>query len=395
MKKHVWRRLILLALVTGVGLGGGYGAIRLAEEKAQEKDSILSQQFEKEKNEAEPSVTEVPLVEEEEPASRKTVSAVVENVAPAVVSINGTFSEVTYDFWGRGYERESSGSGSGIIVAQGGETLFIVTNHHVVENAKTLEVVFCDGTTAAATVKGTEPENDIAVIAVSLQDVTKETCGEIRIAVLGDSEQLKLGEMVIAIGNALGYGQSTTVGYVSALHREVTMNDGTALQLIQTDVAINPGNSGGALLNARGEVIGINNAKVSSEAVEGMCYAIPISAAIPIINSLLNREVLSEEESAYLGIDGKTITDTDANMLNMPVGVYVRTVEEGSAAEQAGIKVGYVITAVNGRTVATKEDLTRVLSYTRGGSDGTVTVQIIRKGLYEEEELPITFGYKK
>lgn len=395
MKKHLWRKLILLALVTGVGLGAGYGAIRLAEEKVQEKDSILSQQSEKNRNEAEPSVTAVPLEEEEEPASRKTVSAVVENVAPAVVSINGTFSEMTYDFWGRGYEQESSGSGSGIIVAQGGETLFIVTNHHVVENAKALEVVFCDGTTAAATVKGTEPENDIAVIAVSLREVTMETCKEIRIAVLGDSEQLKLGEMVIAIGNALGYGQSTTVGYVSALHREVTMNDGTALQLIQTDVAINPGNSGGALLNARGEVIGINNAKVSSEAVEGMCYAIPISSAIPIINSLLNREVLSEKESAYLGIDGKTITDTDAKMLNMPVGVYVRTVEEGSAAEQAGIKVGYVITAVNGRTVTTKEDLTRVLSYTRGGSDGTVTVQIIRKGLYEEEELPITFGYKK
>lgn len=280
-------------------------------------------------------------------------------------------------------------------MAQGGEELLIVTNNHVVENAIAAEVMFIDGTTAKAVVRGMDASEDLAVLSVNLKELSEDTIEKIRIASLGSSDGLKLGEMVVAIGNALGYGQSTTVGYISALDREVTFDDGTTMSLIQTDVAINPGNSGGALLNAAGEVIGINNSKLVDNSVEGVCYAIPISKAVPILNELLQREDLKENEQAYMGIIGQDVTKANAEALNMPVGVYVKDIEAGSPAEQAGLKVGNIITAINGKQAETWEDVTRILSFTRGGSEGTLTVQVMRDGAYVEEELSITFGYRK
>lgn len=402
-KNHLFLKTIVLALVVGVCLGGTYGGIQLIQQKVtdQDHDSMLSKRprpEESEKsenkqntepeNKAENSVTPVPT-------NRKDVSGVVDSVMPALVSIQGQFKQETYDFFGRAYEREVTGSGSGIIMAQNGDELLITTNYHVVEDAVALKVVFIDGTTEEAVIKGTEQGDDLAVIAVSMKNLPESTLSTIRIATLGDSEGLQLGEMVIAIGNALGYGQSITVGYISALNRDLTMNDGTELTLIQTDVAINPGNSGGALLNSKGEVIGINNAKISDTKVEGVCYAIPISSAIPVINDLINRELLDKEEMAYLGIQGQAVTESDAKALNMPVGIYIRGVEEGSPAELAGIRVGCIITKINDRTIKTYDDLTKVLSYTRGGSEGTVTVRFMKEGTYVEEVYQITFGYQK
>lgn len=319
------------------------------------------------------------------------VSAVVKNVTPAIVSINGTGVTVQYDLFGRAYERETGGSGSGIIVAQDGDSLLIVTNNHVVSGMNSLEVVFADGTVAPAAVKGTEENDDLAVIVVKFSELSEETLNNIRIATLGSSDSLEEGEMVIAIGNALGYGQSTTVGYVSAVNREIEI-EGITMNLIQTCAAINPGNSGGALLNAKGQVIGINNAKLVSESVEGVGYAIPISHAIPVINDLMNREELREEERAYIGIDGKDVTEELSLALNLPVGVYISAVEEGSPAEKAGIRPYSVLTAVNGRSVSTREELKNLLAYTRGGSAGTVTVQELINGAYVEKTYEITFG---
>ena len=321
------------------------------------------------------------------------VSAVVRNVMPAIVAINCTGVTVQYDFFGRAYESETSGSGSGIIISQSDEELLLVTNHHVVDGMTKLEVVFADDSTAMAELKGTQEQDDLAVIAVQLEDLSAETLQNIRVATIGNSDTVEAGDMVIAIGNALGYGQSVTVGYVSAVDREVTIENVT-MTLIQTDAAINPGNSGGALLNAKGELIGINNAKLVSSSIEGVGYAIPISHAIPIMNELVNREVLDVAERAYLGIQGKEVTETLSTALNLPVGIYINSVEAGSPAEKAGLKAYSVITAVNGKNVTTLDELRNVLSYTRGGSEGTITVQELINGVYTETTYDILFGYQ-
>lgn len=401
--KHTIIKTIAYALVVGICLGASYGGIQAIQNvRDRDHSSMLSKKPQSEDDEL--SGTYSQNTESEEgtltasatpvPTSSKDVSGVVDNVMPALVSIQGRFTQVYYDFFGRGYEKEVSGSGSGIIMAQNGEELLIVTNYHVVEDALSLQVMFLDGTIEDATIKGTEKEDDLAVISVSLKNLSESTLNTIKIASLGDSENLKLGEMVIAIGNALGYGQSTTVGYVSALNRDLTMNDGTELTLIQTDVAINPGNSGGALLNAKGQVIGINNAKIADTDVEGICYAIPISSAIPVINDIINRELLSESEMAYVGVRGQTVTESDAKALNMPTGYYILEVEEGSPADQAGIKIGCIITAINDKTVASYDDFTKILSYTRGGTEGTITVKVMKEGTYVEEVYPIAFGFR-
>ncbi len=401
MKKFFFIKLIAVALLTGMLCGGIYQGVLYLNYRAEfeKQESMLSQDSIKE---SQPEETERHKDQAQLPSSyaitdtsRKDVSGVAANVLPALVSVQCNFRRTTYDFFGRPYESEESGSASGILMASGGNELLIVTNNHVVENAVSVEVMFVDGTIADAKVKATEPSEDLAVVSVALNALTEETIRTIRIASLGSSDDLKLGQMVIAIGNALGYGQSTTVGYISALNQEVTFDDGTTMELLQTDAAINPGNSGGALLNARGEVIGINNSKLVDSEVEGICYAIPISKAIPIINSLLSREILRDEEKGYIGIIGKDVTKANSKTLNMPVGIYIKEIEEGSPAELAGLKIGNILTAVNGTKVETMEDLSKVLSYTRGGSVGTLTVQVMRDGTYMEEELSITFGYQK
>ncbi|MGN0506512.1 MAG: S1C family serine protease [Lachnospiraceae bacterium] len=401
MKKHFFIKLAAIALLTGILCGGTYqGVLRYRQwTESKKEENIANQMPSEDDNQKElpkgevTEYTPTPFVTAD--TSKQDVSGVVNKVMPALVSVQCRFKNITYDFFGRAYESESAGSGSGILMAQNNEELLIVTNHHVVADAASVEVMFIDETTAKAEVRGSEASEDLAVISVKLKDLKKETLQTIRIASLGSSDDLKLGQMVIAIGNALGYGQSTTVGYISAMDREVTFDDGTSMQLIQTDVAINPGNSGGALLNARGEVIGINNSKLVDSSVEGVCYAIPISKAVPIINELLNRETLADNEKAYMGISGQNVTKANAEALNMPVGIYIKEVEKGSPAEAAGLTVGNILTAVNGKTVEEMADLSRILSYTRGGSTGTLTIQVMRDGAYVEEELDITFGYQK
>lgn len=332
-----------------------------------------------------------PTPTKEAVSNRTDFSDVSERVMPAVVAVNVTGVEKYQDFFGRTFEREISGSGSGIIVGQNIDELLVVTNYHVVEGAKTIKITFIDGSSSKAEVNSVEENADLAVVSVSFSEMALKTFDSIRIATLGDSDELQIGEMVIAIGNALGYGQSTTVGYVSALGREIEI-EGNKLTLIQTDTAINPGNSGGALLNARGEVVGINNAKLSAEGVEGMCFAIPVSKAIPIIEELITREEIPEGQSAYLGIVGQVISPEKAQAFNMPQGIYIKEVKEGSPAEKAGLKQGYIITKINNKAITGQDDYEKVLSYTRGGSEGTITVMVLDSGAYHEKNVSITFG---
>ncbi len=318
------------------------------------------------------------------------VSEVVDNVMPSIVAINSVANNVTSDFFGRQYSQQVEESGSGIIIGQNNSEILIATNNHVIAGATKVDIVFDDKSTASAKVKGTAPSSDLAVVSVDINSLNKDTINNIKIATLGNSDNVKLGEMAIAIGNALGYGQSVTVGYISALNREVNI-EGVDLNLIQTDAAINPGNSGGALLNSKGEVIGINSVKLVDEKVEGIGYAIPISAAIPIINNLMNRTTLVEKDRAYLGVSGKDVTDVYSQAFGMPVGFYVGEVEKGSAAEKAGINVGDIIVAINDINIETKQELKDTLTYTKGGSKGTITVKSLVNGEYKEKVLEITF----
>lgn len=319
------------------------------------------------------------------------VSTVVNNVMPAIVAINAKINNVSSDYFGRQYNQEVEGSGSGFIIGQNDSEILIATNNHVIDGATSVEIVFADDTTAMATIKGTAPSSDLAVVAVDVKNVEEGTIDNIKIATLGDSDTVELGEMAIAIGNALGYGQSITVGYISALDREVTV-DNVTLKVLQTDAAINPGNSGGALLNSKGEVIGINSVKYVDDSVESIGYAIPISDAIPVINELMNRTDLADSEKAYLGIGGKEVTSSYSQSFNMPVGIYVGEIADDSSALRAGIVVGDIIVAINNVKVETTSDLQDVLNYTKAGSEGTITVKSLVNGQYEEKVLDVTFG---
>ncbi len=323
------------------------------------------------------------------------VSGVVGSVMPAVVAINCYETYRSSGWYGSSEEAEIlSGSGSGIIVGQNDVEVLIVTNNHVIEGAERITIVFSDGASVEGSVKGTAPSSDLAVVAVNFDNMSEETLGAIRIARLGNSDDVVVGEMAIAIGNALGYGQSVTVGYISAKGRQVTV-DNVTYTLIQTDAAINPGNSGGALLNRYGEVIGINSVKYSDSSVEGMGFAIPISNITDIIEELSNREELDESESGYLGIQvGKEITQEYSNMLGIPQGLYVSDVVKGSPADKGGIYAGDIIVKVDNVTVATMSDLQNFLGYTRAGTKVEVTVQRIRNGEYREIVLDITLGSK-
>ena len=329
------------------------------------------------------------------------VSDVVEKVMPAMVSIVNNFTE-TANVFGQQYTQEEAASGSGIIVGKTDDELLIVSNNHVVESADTLTVTFIDGSEAQAQVKGLDSDMDLAVIAVSLNDLSDDTKNAITVATLGSSDDLKLGEPVIAIGNALGYGQSVTNGIVSALNREITLENGsTGLEngstgtFIQTNAAINPGNSGGALLNMNGEVIGINSNKIGGTAVEGMGYAIPITSASPIIADLMERQTrtkVAEDEVGYIGIFPQEVTSQISQMYNMPEGIYVVSVEEGSAAANAGIMKGDIITKFDGSSISSYSDLQKMLQYYAAGDSVTITVQRPQNGEYVSVELNLTLG---
>ena len=324
------------------------------------------------------------------------VSAVVDKVMPSMVSIVNTYTE-NISYFGQSFSQEENASGSGIIVGQNEEELLIVTNYHVIQGADKLAVSFVDDSVATAQVKGTDASMDLAVIAVNLEDLEEGTKDNIAVAELGDSDSLKLGEPAIAIGNALGYGQSVTTGVISALDREIAVSDTSSGTFIQTNAAINPGNSGGALLNINGEVIGINSNKIGGTAIEGMGYAIPISSAKPIIEDLMNRETktkVGEENMGYLGITGVTVTTDVASVYGMPEGVYVTQVLRGSGAEQAGITKGSIITKMDGISIASMDELKESLQYYAVGDTVEVTIMQGSVDGYEEKTISVTLGDK-
>lgn len=331
------------------------------------------------------------------------VSSIAKNAMPSIVAItNKSVQEVQdyFSMFSRGsgtQEQEVESQGSGIIIGQNDSELLIATNNHVVEDADTLSVCFVDDQAYEATVKGTDADNDLAVIAVKLSDISDDTMSQIKIAEIGDSDQLQVGEQVVAIGNALGYGQSVTTGIVSAVNRQLEDSD-SENGFIQTDAAINPGNSGGALLNSNGEVIGINTAKVATDSVEGMGYAIPISDASDTIQNLMNQETktkVSEAEQGYLGIQGVDVSDESAKMYNMPTGVYISDVVKNGGAQQAGLTKGSVITGLEGTTISDMNSLKEQLQYYRVGDKVKVTVQVPgNNGEYTEKTVEVTLGSK-
>ena len=340
------------------------------------------------------------------------VSEIVSEALPSIVSITTKSVQEVQNYFGMygmyGYapqqqEQEVEGSGSGIIVGKNDDELLIATNYHVVEGADTLSVAFTDGNAVEASVKGFDEERDLAVVSVSLDDVEDDTMDAISIANIGSSDDLKVGEQVVAIGNALGYGQSVTTGIVSAKNRRMdsdnnTVTDGSddssdGVNLIQTDAAINPGNSGGALLNMEGEVVGINSAKLASTEVEGMGYAIAISDVTDILQNLMNetsRDKLDDSEHGVLGIKGSSVSSEAVQMYGIPAGVFVKEVTEGGAADKAGLKANSVITEFNGKTVSSINQLIEYLSYYEPDEEVELTVQVPHGTSYKEETVKVT-----
>lgn len=332
------------------------------------------------------------------------VTQVVKDVMPAVVSINNKYIE-TMSFFGQDYSNEAISSGSGIIVGQNEEELLLVSNYHVVASTDELTVQFVDGSQVQAQIKGTDMDKDLAVIAVQIEDIDADTLNNIAMAQLGDSDALTVGEPVIAIGNALGYGQSVTTGVVSALNRPIAasnvmpdseeMTDTEINTFIQTDAAINPGNSGGALLNTKGEVIGINSNKIGGNAVEGMGYAIPITDAKPIIEDLMSKETRAkadETKKGYLGITGVDVVADYSSIYGIPQGVYISSVMEGSGAEAAGLLKGNIITAVNDEEITSMDELKEELSYYTAGTEIELTVMQGSPEGYVPVQVKVTLG---
>lgn len=334
------------------------------------------------------------------------VSSVVENVMPSIVSITNMSVQEVQNYFGGTSKQESESAGTGIIISQNDSELLVVTNNHVVAGSDTLTVTFADGNSVEANIKGTDSEYDVAVVAVPLDSISEDTKKAISVATLGDSTELKVGEPAIAIGNALGYGQSVTTGVISALNRSVSETDQTtgettesSVKLIQTDAAINPGNSGGALVNASGEVIGINSSKLVGDSVEGVGYAIPISDVSDLIENLMNQETktkVAEADQGAIGIKGMSVSTEYSQQLNMPEGVYVSEITKGGGAEKAGMTRGCIITGINGTTVSSMDDLQEQLQYYAKGDEVELTIQVPQSnGEYQEQSVNVTFGAKQ
>ena len=409
-KKNVLARVIAaivaLSLVTG---GAYYGYTTVGKQLIGKNDAAVTEDSEKE-DQSIAQATDNSQASEDRDTQIKTttvsgdaktvvtdVTGVVAEVMPAMVMIHNNYTQ-SANYFGYIMSQEAQASGSGIIVGKSDSELLIATNYHVIEGADTLEVIFTDDSTQEAVVKGTNSDMDLAVIAVMLDGMSNETLDTIKIATLGDSDSLTLGEPAIAIGNALGYGQSVTTGVISALNRTL-QQDGVdeANTFIQTDAAINPGNSGGALLNTRGEVIGINSNKIGGDTVEGMGYAIPISVAKPIIEKLMNEKAkikVASAERGYVGISGVSVTTEVSQGYGIPQGVYVAEVSEGGGAQAAGIEKGDVIVGFDGNEVTSMEDLQTKLQYYAAGT--SVDVVVMRQGHdgeYEELTYNVTLGY--
>ena len=342
------------------------------------------------------------------------VTEVVDEVMPSIVSVYNNYTMRGQGFFGESYSQEAQSAGTGIIIGMTDDEVVIVTNNHVIDGEESMEVEFFDGKKAPAEMKGSDSENDIAVIAVRMEDLEADTKETVKVAKIGDSDSLRVGEPAIAFGNALGYGQSVTVGVVSAVNRTIQTEsqyygysydyeekdeDEEGLTYIQTDAAINPGNSGGALCNINGEVIGINEWKIGSMQVEGMCYAIPVSRVIDVIEDLMNEKTkvkVDEDEQGYIGISGVTVDAGVASIYNIPKGAYVAEIIEDSAADESDLKKGDVIVAVNGSTISGMEDLKEQLTYYKAGEEITLTVKRTgADGEYKEKEISLTLGSKE
>ncbi len=407
-KKHTFAKIvaavcILSLLVGGVGYGyysiyGRTGSIA----PAQTQDAIEQQADASEaaasvdtsKAESADSGIQTTTVTGTSMAVVTDVTAVVEEVMPAMVMIHNNYT-ASASYFGYIQEEEATASGSGIIVGENDSELLIATNYHVIEGADSLEVIFTDDSVVEAVVKGTDSDMDLAVIAVMLEDIDSETRNTIKIATLGDSNALKLGEPAIAIGNALGYGQSVTTGVISAVNRDVEIEEGNTQTFIQTDAAINPGNSGGALLNLQGEVIGINSNKIGGDTIEGMGYAIPISVAQPIIDKLMNEVTkikVAEADRGYIGISGVSVTTSVAQTYDIPQGVYVAEVASGSGAAAAGMEKGDVITEFDGQEITSMDDLQKRLEYYAAGTTVSITVMRQSGAEYVEKTCEVTLG---
>ena len=393
---------VILALAIGAGAGAGAMSVsglmsRMGSRQAQTEtqDETLEGSQEEAEDASGEKKGQYTLTVSQSDSVVTGVTEVAANVMPSIVSVYNNYTSAV-EFFGQTYSQEGVSTGSGIIVAETDTELLIVTNNHVVQNADSLSVQFINEDTAEAAIKGTDASNDLAVIAVKTEDLSQETRDAIAIATLGDSEALKIGEPAIAIGNALGYGQSVTVGYISALNRQIEMDDNYTNTFIQTDAAINPGNSGGALVNIKGEVIGINSNKIGGDTVEGMGFAIPVSRALPIIENLMNQTTkytVAEEKQGTLGISGRDVTSDIASAYGMPQGVYIAKFVEGGAAENTDLHVGDIITAIGGSSVSSMMELKKQLTYYEAGSKVTVTVsRQNEKGEYESMDIDVTLG---
>ena len=381
-----------IALVFGLVAGGTFTGVSYAGNKALGITKESSTESKSSSDDSSGTVQQATSTGSAQDLS--DVSAIAKEAMPSIVAITNTGTVSYQTFWGT-QEQQSQSAGSGIIVKQDKKYLYIATNNHVVADADSLTVQFCDNETVSCEVKGTDAADDLAVVKVALSSIKADTLKQIKVANVNDADDLEVGQGVIAIGNALGYGQSVTNGIISALGRSVSVQDETTGQtvtnnnMIQTNAAINPGNSGGALLNSQGEVIGINSAKYSDTSVEGFGYAIPMSDAMPIINQLIEREKVDQSQQAFLGIQGQDISSDVAKAYNMPEGVDVYQVVSGSAAENAGIRQGDIITSFDGQAVSTMSQLKELMTYYKSGQKVKVTFQRLGDG-YEEQTVEVT-----
>ena len=388
--------VVAAAVVFGLVAGVVFQGVRYGSDKLLGKDSQITTEQSAEGS-TENNAPQLKQASSDTTSTVYDVATVAQKVMPSIVSITGTYV-TTYDYWFNSYQQESTGAGSGIIIGKDDQYLYLATNYHVVQNAKSLSVTFVDDKSADATVKGYVENNDIAVVTVKLSDISDDTLNEIKEIQVGSSDDLAVGDPCVAIGNALGYGQSVTVGYISALNREISASDET-VKVLQTDAAINPGNSGGALVNMQGELIGINTAKYSDTSVEGMGYALPISEVQDIINDLIAGKNVSNDGTtsgqAYLGISAQTITSQYAQLLNMPEGVYISSVEQGSAAEECGLQSGDIICSLDGEDIADMETFHDKIVACNPGDKVTIVYYRNNNGNYEKQTATATLKEKQ
>ena len=390
-KRTFWKKGVAVvasaAVFGGVAGGAFYG---IAGNQIKKLDALTNTTTETVSTTSAPTTESLSLTSTASVGNGMDVSTIAQNVMPSVVAINISAIVEQQGMFGYTQQYEAEGSGSGIIIGENDSELLMVTNNHVVSDATTVNVTFADGESYEAQVKSTDSDTDLAIVVVKLSDIKESTMNQIKIATIGDSDSLKVGEQVVAIGNALGYGQSVTTGIVSAKDRTNSTN---TTPLIQTDAAINPGNSGGALLNMKGEVIGINSSKYSDTTVEGMGYAIPITAVQDRLDDLMNRqtrEKVSEEEKGYLGISCQTVSSDVSEAYGIPAGVLVAEVQSGSAAEKAGIKKNYVITKIDGQSISSAEELTEKLNYYKSGETVPITYEYMKNNEYTEKTVDVT-----